>query len=204
MKVYFIYIAIPSNIFDGRIKYLMSNAADFRHKNQVMFGLYCWTTKKKLVNEFFEVRENKAYTLVPKELDEESLKKLKDSYSKIELKMRPYSHFINNKKTMVEIVSTKDEFVCSTIDYEEYINEFGPDVYNDVPLEIYKSKIYTALDTLGYINDYICRFGNEEELECLTYNQSYGLTITGKKYKVRYEDNVNVLLYLFHFPFYGS
>lgn len=203
-QIYYIYASIPSNIFDTKIKFFLSHASDFRFKKNSMFGLYAWTTKKKYVKEFFDIRTKKPYIMINEDVDDSHVDEMKERYSSMELKKYKYKHIKEDgTETEVEILSTKDEYVCSVMDAEENLNEFGPEVCFDIPPAMFKRKIYEALDLLGYVSDYVFKYGNEQEIEWAGYNESFGLTPTGKQLKLKIEDNVNVLLYLFHYLFYG-
>ena len=203
--VYFIYVSIPQKIFDSKIKFLLSNTEDFRFKRNTMYGLYAWSTKKKIVKEFFELREPKIYTLVEKEIDsEEYFEHFKSKYSNLELTIREYDRKDGANLKTTEIVTTKNEWVNSTIDNEQNLWEFGPEVFEDIPYKLFKNKVINALDLIGYIDTYIRKFGTNEEIDDENYNRSFGLTSNGNEYRLNTSDTVNVLLYLFHFLFYGT
>ena len=114
--VYFIYVSIPQKIFDSKIKFLLSNTEDFRFKRNTMYGLYAWSTKKKIVKEFFELREPKIYTLVEKEIDsEEYFEHFKSKYSNLELKIREYDRKDGANLKTTEIVTTKNKLMMKII-----------------------------------------------------------------------------------------
>lgn len=205
-KIYFIYVTIPEKVFNTKVKYLISNSHNYRWKNGNMYGLYAWSTKKKLIKEFLEIRNNSIYTVINKEIDEDYYKEVKSTYGTSELKLLEYKHLDSNKNlNTIEVVSTKDELRCSTIDHQEYLEEFGPSVYSDLPITLFNDKLYVALDTIGYVSDYYSLYGTDEEADYYAYNKSFGLTCTGKSTKIFSDaDTVNILLYLFHYLFYGK
>lgn len=203
-EIYYIYAYIPSNIFDNTIKFFLSHPQEFRFKKESMFGLYAWTAKKKFVKEFFEIRSKKPYIMINETVDESQIVEMKMRYSSLELKRYKYKHIDENgEEREVGILSTKDEYVCSVMDAEENIYEFGPSAYRDIPATMFKSKIFDALDILGYVSSYALKYGNEEERDWANYNEGFNLTPDGRHVRLKVEDNVNVLLYLFHYLFYG-
>lgn len=204
-KVYFIYVIIPENIYNKTIKYIISNSHDYRWKHGKMFGLYAWTTKKKVVKEFFEIRDKRIYTLVEKEITGEYYDELKSTHSSLELKLRSYDHF-NDKQELekIDVVSTKNEWVCATIDNMEYIDDFGPAVYGDLPVDLFNDKLINALDVIGYVSKYYIEYGTESEADMSSYNLSFGISERGNVFRPKCEDTLNVLLYLFGYLFYAS
>lgn len=203
-RVYFIYVAIPEVTFNT-IKYMLGNTEQYRWKHDKMFGLYAWTSSKSIAKEFFEVRNKDIYTLIKKDVDEDELNHLKSDYNLLKLERRIY--YLNGDNILdksVEIVSTKNEYVCVTSDSEEYMWEFGPQIEEDTPYRIFNDKIIEALDTIGYNNGYDLRYGTDAEIDAANYNASFGLTPLGKRQKIVYDNQMNILLYLFKFFFYGE
>lgn len=203
-KVYFIYVSIPERIFN-KVKYMLGNTEGYRWKRDKMFGLYAWTTNKAIASEFFEVRNKDIYTLVKKEIDEDELKHIKDMYYTLKLDHRIY--YLDKSESIdksVEIVSTKNEYVCVTEEAEEYMWEFGPQISENVPYEIFNDKVLNALDTVGYCKGYDLRFAKDEQMESTSYNLSFGLTPLGNRDSFRYDNKMNVLIYLFNYFFYGD
>jgi len=203
-KIYFIYVSIPENIFN-KVKYMLGNTERYRWKHDKMFGLYAWTTSKSIANEFFEVRDKDIYTLVKKDVDDEEFRHIKDDLNILKLDRRVYYlDKTEHKDRSVEIVSTKNEYVCVTSDSEEYIWEFGPPIDESVPYIIFSDKVMDALDTLGYSKGYDLRYGEDMQNDYANYNASYGLTPLGKRDKILYDNQMNILIYLFNFFFYGE
>lgn len=201
-KIYFIYVAIPEEIFN-KVKYMLGNTERYRWKRNKMFGLYGWTTSKSIVKEFFEIRNKDIYTLVKKDIDDEEYQRIKDDLNILKLDRRTYNlNDIQHKK--IDIVSTKNEYVCVTIDSEQYIWEFGPPIDKDLPYNIFNDKICNALDILGYSKGYELRYGDEDILDQTSYDMSFGLTPMGNKDLIHYDNEMNILLYLFKYFFYGD
>lgn len=202
--VYFIYVAIPYDIFDSKIKYMISNPNSYKYKHDKKFGLYAWTTKKSLVKNFLETRVSNIYTFVDKEVTDEFLKDLKSNNGALQLEIRDFEYIKNKKIKHAEIISTKDEWRCSCMDAREYIEEFKPIPKEEFNINIYNSKVFDALDKIGYISDYMIYYGNSDEIDFENYNLAYGVTGRGNCISHKHIDNVNVLLYLFHYLFYGT
>lgn len=206
-KIYFIYAIIPEKIYNEKIKYIISNIHDFRWKHGNMYGLYAWSTSKKIIKEFFEVREKSMYTLVKKDIyDEEEIEKMRKTYTELELKRRQY-YFdkTQDKKESLLIVSTKNEFVQSTEFYEENLYEFGPPIEKIANYSVFKDKIIKALDKIGYVGAYDQLYGTESDVDLCLYNKGFGLTKYGyKDISLNGYNQMNVLLYLFRYFFYGN
>lgn len=203
-KVYFIYVAIPEEIFNT-IKYILDKSDNYRWKKSKMFGLYAWSTNKSIVKEFFQVRNKDIYTIVKKEIDDFEYKNFKDIYNTLKLDRRLYYFDRSEKKERsIEIVSTKNEYIASTMNAEENLWEFGPPIEQSVPYTIFNNDIIYALDYLGYTKEYDLRYAAEDTIDFNSYNESFGLTPLGNRNKMIYENQMNILLYLFRFFFYGD
>lgn len=203
-KVYFIYVSIPEKIFN-KTKYLLGNIEGYRWKRDKMFGLYAWSTNKEIVSEFFEVRNKDIYTLVKKDVDDDELDLIKDRFNNLKLDHRVY--YLDKSEKLdksVEIVSTKNEFVSSTIDSEENLWEFGPPIEQDVPYTMFNDKVLSALDLLGYCKGYELRYADGDQRDFAEYNLGFGLTPLGNKDKASYDNQMNILIYLFSYFFYGE
>lgn len=203
-KIYLIYVTIPEKVYNNRIKFLVSGEYNFRYKNGKVYGLYAFTNKKKIVNEFFETRNGDIYNLVEKELDEHDYELLRTSYITLELKLRDYVfEDENGNEKSIEVVSTKDEFVNSTIDARENLYEFGPKAH-DIPVDVFKDKLLESLSAIGYVSDYYTRYGTDDERDFESYQMSFGMSTYGKMIHFTETNTFNVLLYLFSYMFYGK
>ena len=202
-KVYLVYATIPYKIFI-KIKYMLPKIEKFKSKGNNMVGLYAWTTNKEYVEEFLEIRNNSIYTVKKVDIEEKGeLKSIKDNYGTSELK--PYEYYLDSDdkdSEHVDIISTKNEFVCSTIDSEEYLFDFGPSVEEEAPYVIFNDDIIEALDVLGYTDKYDLSFGDSEKVDLVSYNNSFGVSVMERS-KIKFTNQMNILLYLFSFFFYG-
>ena len=196
-KIYYIYAMIPEYIYNQKIKYLLSSSQyDFRWKHGKMYGLYAWTTSKKMMKEFFEVRDNKIYNVIKNDMyDKEELDRLKSNYPDLELGYRRYYYDdCENEEDSILITSTKNEHINSTEFPEEYLYEFGPKASDEFVYYIFKDKIIKALDILGYTTSYDIEYGTEAENDAAQYNLSFNLTKYGNKHKIKFTNQMNRFL----------
>ena len=205
-KIYYIYAIIPEYLYNKKIKYLFSSQHDFRWKHGNMYGLYAWSTSKKKVKEFFEVREKSIYTVVKSDLyDDSEIARLKDMHSDLELKRRRYYYDdCKNDEDSILITSTKNEHVSSTEFSEEFINEFGPQVSEMFSYSIFKDKVIRALDILGYTTRYDIEYGNDQESDLANYNLGFNLNTFGNPTRIKFDNQMNNLIYLYSYFFYGN
>lgn len=209
MKIYFIYAKIPEDIYNKRIKYIISNKHSFRWKEKYMFGLYAWTKDKKICKEFLDLRgESGIYTLVEKEVDtKEELHLLRKRYTELELGIYRYYYNKSQKEDQsITVVSTKNEWLSSTEYASENMMEFGPKVVHDIDYLLFNKDIRMALDTLGYTTDYDIMFqgNNEERYDNAVDHIGFDLTVYGHPYPFLFNNQLTILLYLFSFMFYGN
>ena len=206
-KIYYIYAIIPEQIYYSKIRYIIPNQHDYRLKHNSMYGLYAWTTSKKITKEFFEVRNKSIYTLIKGDMiDKEDYKRMKEKYGELELDYRKYYYDGNTpiEEDSITIVSTKNEYIQSTEYVAENLYEFGPKSDINIHYSIFKDKIIKALDLLGYTTDYDIEYGEDSDADCASYNLSFGLTKYGNKDITKNVNQMNILLFLFRFLFYGN
>ena len=206
-KIYYIYAIIPENIYDKKVRYIIPNQHDYKLKHNAMYGLYAWSTSKKIVKEFFEVRNKSVYTLIKKDIyDKEDYKLIKEKYGDLELDYRKfyYNNDSPDEEESITIVSTKNEYVQSTEYISENLYEFGPKADIAIHYSIFKDKIIKALDLLGYTTDYDIEYGNDSDADYASYNLSFGLTKYGNRNVTGNVNQMNILLFLFRYLFYGN
>lgn len=203
-RIYFIYVSIPELIFN-KAKFIIAKTERFRSKKGKTFGLYAWTTDKNILGEFLEVRNNEIYSITKKEIEKDEFKTVKSEYPSQELKR--YKYYLDDSeddKKSIDIVSTKFEYINSTVDGQENIYEFGPNVYEDAPYQIFNDEIIEALDFLGYTDKYDLTYGDGDRIDQVSYNNSFGLTALEKNKRIKFDNQMNILLYLYRFFFYGN
>lgn len=202
--MYFIYIIIPRNIYDSKIKFLLSQQYDFRCKHvDKMYGLYAISDSKKLVEEFFDIRGNYGqYLLVDKKVDDKDMvKELKDIKSDLFLKKVVLTDSDGND---TEMVVTKNEYSIIEYDGSQYVAEFGPDAHATYDYKIFNDKIQKSLSKLNYTVAYDtlhCKDLNR--MECADYNYGFYSDNSDEESRVGYSD-LSTLIYLFNYMFLGS
>lgn len=214
MKIYFIYAKIPMTVYDTRIKFIISNVHDYRCKDNHMFGLYAWTRKKKLCEEFLELRDcPELYTVIKRDdIREDQYKVIKDRYFQLELK--PYRYFYDTKvreeeeenaDRFMEVVSTQNEYNISTNEFSEYINEFGPHMDSNYPdYRIFNSEVIKALDIIGYTTDFDIINTEDARKENAINLFQQGKTVYGRDLYLTGENELSNLLFLFRYMFFGT
>jgi hypothetical protein len=222
-KVYLVYIELPYKVYNGRIRYLMySNYNTFRHEGDIVTGLYGWTNKKKVLKKFLDTRAD-IFKIKIKEMKDGVYEKYKKDYSEMKIEERMY--FINTSDREVyynvekknipkgiyyDIVSTKFEYIASTINISENMFNFGPANYVMYDYNIFNKNIIDALDVLQYNILYDSYTNPEidcEEMEdrkiiadeciscCKTYEGNTLITFDINEYAT--------LIYLFEYIFFG-
>lgn len=206
MKLYLIYASIDADVYDSEIKFLLPNQSIFQRENRVMKGLYAWTTKKKLLDEFIEARDDShIYIYLKKEIDKEEFKVFKSDYNLLELKAYGYfkGYTEKNENEYINVVTTKNEFIVITEEGNNYIQEDIDEILID--LDVYccfNDKLFQAITILGikYQCDMIC--GDDDLVDYITYNMSFDIVDTVIKPK-DYKNEFSMLLYLFQYMFIG-
>lgn len=203
--VYFIYAGIEEKAFN-HLKYMINNVHSYSYSNEKYYGLYAWTLYKSDVEEFLDVREKSIYTVVKKKFEfNDDFKAFKRENIELQLSHYEYvNNADNNNKSTIEILSTKNEYVTVTIDGSEYIDEFSPSVDRFADYHYFNTKLIEALDKIGYTTEYNIVYGSDEEIDSTSYNCSFGLTTYGSKLIDFSKYEVNLLLYLYYYMFYGK
>lgn len=207
-KIYIIYATIPENIYNRQLKYtLPSTNKDYQWKNGKMYGLYAWTDSKKILNEFFEIRNSGIYTVSKKScLSDEEYKIFKDNYSMLKLSLNRFYYTSEmNDDECIDIVTTKNEYVISTEYGIETLNEFAFKPSEEISYLLFNKEIIKALDTVGYVDAYNDLYGTDDQAGFTSYQNSFGLTTFGyKKSLPKIENQMNILLFIFGYMFYGG
>lgn len=213
MKVYGIYAIIPTEVFENRMSKLVYDKNKFRlSKNEnYYYGLYAWTTKKKVVEEFLYIRNKDMYKVkeikIPKE-DERDFK--------LEFKFEELAYY-NYKvgKEEYEVLTTLNEFTESCDNRSENLDELlYEEITNDVAdYEILKKDLIKALDIIGYTTYYDIECGGNPEvttdeeandrLALASDSKSYNQTVYGRRYIDFTENEFEALLYIYEPMFMG-
>lgn len=198
-KVYSIYLLIEDSIYNERLKFLIENQYDYNWKHGKMFGFYAWTTKRQYMEEFFETRDSSKFMLIETDLDKDDMMYhvLQEKHGSQKLGLRPYKVLNVKKKTTttINVISTLNEFVCSTEFGQENMNEFGPWNYDDKNIiYLLNDKLLSALYMLGYpLNPILLRENDDKYLDDIDieFSSDNGLA------KRRFIDELSILLYLY-------
>ena len=203
-KIYCLWATIPKKEFEQRIKYLIDNPESYTYieKDQVYYGLYAWTTKKKKrMDPFFKLR-NKIYTVkkIPSHTHAD-ISRMRREYPTLELKR--FKYFLDKehrKDRMAIIVSTINEYRVVTEEHELYLDQLGLAFENILDYKVLKEKYQEALDKIGYTTIYETLYGDQDLAE---FNRSFNLTVKGNKI-ISFDNQLNLLLYFYRFMFLGD
>ena len=114
---YLIYYKIPRDIFKRVYGFgFMKNQhnASYSKKYNFWFGLYAWTTDKKIMQKFKKSRNMKYFEIKEKDYGKKTMKKMikEDSGLKgLELVEKPLCGFMNRKPISLKIPITKEEYI---------------------------------------------------------------------------------------------
>ena len=173
MKVYMLYLTVPEDIFQTKLKYLIGSVEklNFRLKEGNAIVLYGWTSKKKHLKRFLDERCSEVFSIKTKEFnDEEDYEEFAYNNAKLELMIGEiglspacdgYERLANDendsiidKENFTKMVMTKFESENIGLYRSENMNEFGPSAYADMDYCIFKDEIIAALKVLGYVTLY--------------------------------------------------
>lgn len=213
MKVYGIYAIIPTEEFESRMFRFVHDKHKFSlSKNgNYYYGLYAWTTKKKVVKEFLDIRNKDMYKVKELKIDKEDEKDFK-----LDFKFEELSYF--NYKAgddEYEVLSTLNEFTEACDNRSENLDDLFYDVITNVvaDYEILKKDIIDALDIIGYTTYYDIECGgnpdvtSDEEandrLALANDSRSYKQTVFGRRYVDFTENEFAALLYIYEPMFMG-
>lgn len=222
--IYLIYVMLPSEVYNSRIKYLMdSRYTTFRYKDGFVTGLYAWSNSKSLVKKFLATRAD-IFTVKKKDMSDSSYKKYKKEYSDLRLGERRYYTDVSfrvagrymeddddkDSDEHVDVVTTKFEYVAATIEISENMMSFGPASYLNEDYKIFNQRIIEALDVLQYTvlyDTYVPTTPESDEMiereNVANYNAGFSLTPYSNRIFKFDEDEYVVLLYLFSYIFFG-
>jgi hypothetical protein len=198
-EVYLIYASIPSILFDNKIGDFVKDKMKYKFHNNYYRGLYAWTTKKKILKEFLEVREGakSMYTVIKREFSKNEFQEFKSENSYEELSYYTFYHDMDDDVTESDITDNRT-FVCTKEEYEEtydmgmqYMYDYMAQIVN-VDYLIFKDEFKMALDSIGYcdtfnrIYDGLSEYDDHDDFyfsrhEMTQFNNSYGLSYYGNE-----------------------
>lgn len=148
MEVYLINIEIPINIFNLQYIYFIDNSEKYVYKNNIMYGLYAWSTDKTMVDEFMNTRSESVFKVRSKKVDKKGLKELKKKYKTHQLDLFMYKIKHKGELKDMGIISIENEFnVCNSA--EDFIlTHFSDDDTNCYQYlnSKYQSAVYDVLE----------------------------------------------------------
>lgn len=160
--IYLIYYKIPQNIFRKTHGFdFMQNQhnASYSKTYNFWFGLYAWTTNKKLAQRFKGTRNMKYFEIKEKDIRKKELRKLikEDRGMKVlELIEKPLTGFMKQEPVSLKIPITKEEYTLSSRYDETLLAEYFGTIFNN-PITyptLFNSDIITALSYLGFFEIY--------------------------------------------------
>lgn len=208
MKIYLIYASIDTSVYDYEIKFITPNKPVFQKEGNKMKGLYAWTTKKKLLEEFVEARNGAGiYMYLKKEVSKEEYFEFKSDYNLLELKSYGYFIGYNDKheKEYVNVVSTKNEFITITEDGIEYVQEEITDIVVGLsPYPCFNEKIMKACSLVGLLTQCQLFYGNDDDVDYISYQESFGLSVGSAIIHANdFGNELCLLIFLFQYMFEG-
>lgn len=201
LHIYKIYIVLPKEIYNK----LVPNFPELNEHRFVCSGLYAWTDSKKVVKEFFRLR-NKEYFKVEKEyVDDDYL----DDVNK-------NNEYLNKKRLLYIDYGigqiNKNISILSTIEESDICEDFALNIFyslNMCDYMLFKESYITALDFISYTTQY--------DMNCLTDNDvndsdeydrrietasdlmSYDMTVVCGKKCIDFTSNIfSAFLFLFN------
>lgn len=227
MKLYSIYLTVPTNIWENYLKRLVANAFMFKEssiKPDHMFGLYAWTTKKSMVDAFMEYRHKDIYTIREQpDISKYDMLMYKEKWADQKIQEAPIISEINRfnisyddallirqndkkasmKATCKSLYLTKFEYVNITEYHEENWMEFG--INAEMPYKFFNDKIIHLLDVIGYtlLHDVFWSM-NGGVLDDASYQLSFNLTPYGNPVPFSISNELGLLCYFYRYPIFGS
>ena len=148
MEVFLINIEIPINVFNLQYIYFIDNSEKYKYRNEIMYGLYAWTTDKTKLEEFLNTRSESVFSVRSKKINKKELKELKEKYKTHELDLFMYTQKIKGKLKDIGIISIDNEYrVCHEADdfILAHFSEEDTNCYKYLNTK-YKDKVYDILE----------------------------------------------------------
>ena len=220
--VYLIYAKINENLWDRKMKILVSSANSHEYKKDIdldyFIGLYAWTTKKKYVDIFKDSRKsafNKGmYSIKHIVMDKDEYTTFMNKYSFEKLKFykfRTRPGFIYNTKPS----NTEETVLCTQMEHEECVEDkqliyedmadllrFDYQAFNDEYMYLFERIGYATQFDIemygGFPDDYFY----EARGEAASYQESFGLSTNGVPIGVDLFGNQYGCLLTFYFEMF--
>jgi hypothetical protein len=201
-KIYVIYASIPSLLFDNKIHDFIHDPMRYKLSDNKYIGLYAWTTKKKLLDEFLNTRykARSMYTVLKKELDDDDYIYFKKDNNQEKLSCYKLYHDIveedENKNVHEKLNDETPRIVCTKNEYEtiydlgeQYLFDYMCQIVNFEYL-VLNDQYKLLLDKIGYcdlfnrIFDGLTDYDDYDDFyhdrhEMTEFNNGYGLSYYG-------------------------
>lgn len=219
MTVYIVYARFPLYL-----NYWVSDFVDpfkdpdfaIHDKEERMCGIYGWTTKKDIFEEFMKIRTTDYFIYKTKTFKKDEFKSFKKAYKVCKLDRRYFGKSDMVNASGCSIVSTL--FEHRNITDADYIS-FDTIWYRllGCACEDYyflSDELTAAIDLIGYTTEYDSMIGGDpsafldEEIESrcefAQYNASYGLTVNGQSYIPMISNQVALFIMMYEPTFLGK
>jgi hypothetical protein len=215
-EVYIVYASIPSTLFDCKLHDFVNDESRYNLKNMCYTGLYAWTTKEDLLNQFMEFRKGakSIYNIITRKFTKEEYHAFKkDNYYE---ELNYYKYFYDkddNKhgsvnKFLLSIVCTREEYEKIYDNGYQYMFDHMSQILN-VDYLIFKDEYKLALDYIGYcdmfnrVHDGLNYDGTYDDFyhdrnEMSAFNSGYGLSFYGNNFIDICESNLSVFINVFY------
>ena len=197
-EVYLIYASIPSTLFDCKLHDFVHDSTKYSLKNMYYTGLYAWTTKKELLEEFLEFRQGakSIYKVIKREFEKDDYQefKLDNEYEELNY----YKKYNNRDDFRTDSInSTLANIICTKAEYEnaydigaQYLFDYMSRIISAEYL-VLKDEYKLSLDHVGYcdmfnrLHDGIDDNDEYNEFyynryEFTNYNEGFGLSFYGQ------------------------
>lgn len=207
MIIYCIYAAVPKKVFIDSVSGVIPNTKDWSYDDETekYTGLYAWTKKKSLFNDFMNIRSGcKYYIPLKKDFSKDEYMKFKEVYSEYKLGYYEYDRGDTANISSTIFPSTLFEFLLtdSTEGYSEMYYNYMPEIMVDY--HPFNQTLIDALDAISYTTEYDLMIGGDPECftddettqrsEYAEYNKSYGFTVFGRRYFDICADKLQMLI----------
>lgn len=151
MEVYLVNIEIPINVFNLQYIYFIDNSEKYLYKNNIMYGLYAWTTNKDILDEFMETRNKEVFKVTTEKVKKKDLKYLKKNYDTHELDWYIYKYKEKGELKDIGIITTLNEYntVNSSDDFIMSHTSYLEDKYLNVLNEKLRKSVLSISEILS-------------------------------------------------------
>lgn len=229
MKTYYlVYANVPSILFENAYKHIIGNSWEYEQMNvngnSVYHGLYAWTSKKSLLNEFLKYRDPATYQIkecyddeyIQTVLKEKYWNQKIDTYTLVALYgkgnfsngydiLEAYRH--NTKKSddvkTFNVIMTKEEYVNCTEYREENWLDFG--LHAEMRYDIFTDEFIQLLDEIGYTLIHDIYYTNNQQIrDCACYMLSFDVSPFGNEINLSLANEMSAFLLYYRPLIFGG